>query len=700
MKPSTSLAAAILTALSAIASSAAAPPLSATPDDLSTMRDRMVASLLPTGRDADHLVNSAKQVASRMTPDHTWPDVDTTNAERNNWKLRTHLDRALLLAKAAAIARRDGQANPTFSQASVAALDYWISRDFKNPNWWWNEIGVPQLTGEAVLLLGPDCPAVTRDGVVNILKRSVWTRWTGQNLVWGVGNQVVRGIITGDPPLVAAAYDRMYDEIVITQKEGIQPDYSFHQHGDQFYSGGYGLGFANDVGRYISFAWGTGCQPPSDKVEIYDHYMLDGEAWMTWGGLFDYSALGREIVRKGKVAVPTDWTDGPIVPVGRAYGLGHTAYLLSQLPVPRQREYANWTGRLLSDPAVKSLNGHRHFWCSDYTSHRRPEYLFSVKMFSTRLQNTELTNGEGRKSHHLGDGNTFLYRTGDEYRDIFPVWDWNKLPGTTAEQAASDNELDKLLPGGNHARGKTDFVGGVSDGTYGATAMLLQRGHLSARKSWFCFDDEIVCLGSSIHCDSDNPVVTSVEQRFSAGDVVHGVNNHWVYHDGVGYVFPSSQDVLLTNGPQSGTWADLGGGGSSAVSTASVFSLWIDHGTHPDGSGYAYILLPGSTAEATAAYLAHPRVEILSQTDNAHGVRHAGLGITAVVFFAPGKVADIEVDRPCIVMIRKDHLSVCDPANKSGTVHVSVAGKPYTIDLPAGPMAGSTATVTLHLSAK
>jgi chondroitin AC lyase len=677
------------------AAAAGAAPLSATPGDLTVMRDRIVASLLPTGDDADHLMRSAKDVAALMTADHTWSDVDTTNAERNNWKLRTQLDRALLLAKAAALARRDGRPDPAIAQASVAALDYWIARDFKNPNWWWNEIGVPQLTGEAVLLLGPDCPPATRDGVVNLMKRSVWTKWTGQNLVWGVGNQVVRGIITSDPSLVAAAYDRLYEEIVITQKEGIQPDYSFHQHGAQFYSGGYGLGFANDVGRYIAFAWGTGCQAPPDKVEIYDHYMLDGQAWMTWGGLFDYSALGREIVRKGKVAVPTSWTDGPIVPVGRAYGLGHTAYLLSQLPVPRQHEYATWTGRLLGDASVKSLSGHRHFWCSDYTAHRRPEFLFSVKMFSTRLQNTELTNGEGRKSHHLGDGNTFLYRTGDEYRDIFPLWDWNKLPGTTAEQAASDEDLDKLLPGGNRARGKTDFVGGVSDGRYGATAMLLQRGHLSAKKSWFCFDEEIVCLGSSIYCDSANPVVTAVEQCFSKGPVSQGAENHWVHHNGVGYVFPSSQDVVLTNGPQSGAWADLGGGSSPERLTADVFSLWIDHGAHPDGSRYAYVLLPGSTAEATAAYLAHPRVEILAQTDAAHAVRHAELGITAAVFFAPGKVADIEADRPCIVLVRKDRLSVCDPTNRPALINVTVNGAPHAVQCPDGPMAGSSATVPL-----
>src|SRR5690348_17434716 len=47
------------------------------------------------------------------------------------------------------------------------------------------------------------------------------------------------------------------EELRITDSDGIQADYSFHQHGAQLYSGGYGLGFANDVGRFIALAWGT-----------------------------------------------------------------------------------------------------------------------------------------------------------------------------------------------------------------------------------------------------------------------------------------------------------------------------------------------------------------------------------------------------------------------------------------------------------
>ncbi|MGH9342320.1 MAG: hypothetical protein ACRD19_00940 [Terriglobia bacterium] len=99
---------------------------------------------------------------------------------------------------------------------------------------------------------------------------------------------------------VAEGYDRMYQEIKIVSptEEEIQQDDSFHQHGPQLYNGGYGLNYANDVGRFIAFAWGTYLQVPPDKMAIFSSYLLDGEQWMVWNDIFDYSAIGREITRK------------------------------------------------------------------------------------------------------------------------------------------------------------------------------------------------------------------------------------------------------------------------------------------------------------------------------------------------------------------------------------------------------------------
>src|SRR5439155_19057204 len=125
-------------------------------------------------------------------------------------------------------------------------------------------------------------------------RRSVWTKWTGQNLVWGVNNQILRGLIENDADTVAAAYTRLYEEVRISTDEGIQPDFSFHQHGAQLYNGGYGLGFAQDVPRLVRFSWGTSWQIPDDRLQVLCGYLLDGEQWMMHKQRIDDSTVSRQ----------------------------------------------------------------------------------------------------------------------------------------------------------------------------------------------------------------------------------------------------------------------------------------------------------------------------------------------------------------------------------------------------------------------
>jgi chondroitin AC lyase len=259
-------------------------------------------------------------------------------------------------------------------------------------------------------------------------------------------------------------------------------------------------------------------------------------------------------------------------------------------------------------------------------AHHRPGYFAATRMNSVRTANTDgLTNGENKKSHHLADGVLYLSHDGGEYRDIYPVWDWHKIPGTTAEQ---NTVLD---PKKVRRMCSTRFVGGVSDGTYGLAAMDLGVGELNAKKAWFYFDTEIVCLGAGIDSSTSNPVATSVNQCLLRGPVrlsgdrgsaeaprgehaLPGVR--WVWHDRFGYVFPTS-----TNGP-----------GSDSPITKDVFSLSIDHGIGPENGGYTYIVVPAASVEQTASVASKLPVEIVSNTAKQQAVWHPGLQILSVAF--------------------------------------------------------------------
>jgi chondroitin AC lyase len=678
------------------------PPARATTMPIQILRERIVRSVIPITVDQIRgLDYSAHDWAKKLNPDGTWPGIDYNDTARTRWSPGQHLERILLMSKAYRAARDANKSDPALKEKIDLALSHWLDHDYKNPNWWWNEIGVPQFVGETLLLLSPEVPRAQLNKGLEILRRADWSKWTGQNLVWGVSIQIVRGILEENVETISAGYSRMYQEVRITTEEGIQPDYSFHQHGAQLYNGAYGLAFANDVGRFVAFSWDTPWQIPPDKLDTFTNYMVDAQAWMIWDRIFDYSAVGREIVRKGKAAIPRSWAGGPVSPVGAAYSLLNTVHLLSEYPLPRVDEWQALESRLRLEPRATPLFGNKHFWCSDYMAHRRLSWFVSIKMLSDRMYNAELVNDEGRKSHHLSEGATLIYRSGDEYRDIFPVWDWRKIPGTTAEQFPLTPDANEI-----HFKGATSFVGGVSDGTYGLAFMDLKRGPLTGHKAWFCFDDEIVALGAGIGCTSDKPVITTVNQCALRGQVNQGFNpaRRWIHQDGTGYIFPQRPDpadknpavappnITVIARPQTGSWSDLAPGPSDPVNLR-VFTVAIDHGTHPQNAAYAYMILPDTAADEVARRSQRLDLDILSNKPDLQSVYHRGLDILMAVFFKPGTLGNLTVDQPCLLILRNGKLTLANPENKALAIGVTIGNMTRKITLPAGPVAGSSVTI-------
>src|SRR3546814_572067 len=189
------------------------------------------------------------------------------------------------------------------------------------------------------------------------------------------------------------------------------------------------------------------------------------------------------------------------------------------------------------------------FWHSEHLTHQQPGYYTSVRMFSTRNHNMEVPyNSEGLRNHYLGNGSNFISRTGTEYYDIYPVFDFHKIPGTTLVQYPDFPDPDEI-----QQPGITDFVGGLTDGVLGAAAFDFRSEHdsISARKSWFFFEGRYVCLGAGIASNAGSPVVTTINQCLLRAPVATGAvgqehfhkdgepaNMRWIWHDSVGYFFP------------------------------------------------------------------------------------------------------------------------------------------------------------------
>jgi chondroitin AC lyase len=317
-----------------------------------------------------------------------------------------------------------------------------------------------------------------------------------------------------------------------------------------------------------------------------------------------------------------------------------------------------------------------------------------------------------------------------------PVFDFQKIPGTTVMQKPSlppPEEIQKL--------GLTEFVGAVTDGEYGAVGFDFKSPHdpLCARKSWFFFDQEYVCLGSGISTRQDLPVVTTLNQCLLRDDVIISVNNNqmeipedeknyenvdWVFQDGIGYVFAVPTTINIKNNAATGSWYTINKQTDSPKGelTLDVFKLWLDHGQAPSEETYEYIVVPATTIEMLKSGQSKNNISILSNTPDLQAVRHEQLNMVQAVFYKAGEIAlsdniSLRADNPGIILIKMNEgkvhqISVADPNRELGKMSLSLSGKISSpddnfssywddqqktsqvfIDLPKGQYAGKSITI-------
>jgi chondroitin AC lyase len=634
--------------------------------------------------------------------DGSWPDIDYTDRSDGRWKPTVHMDRVRIIAVAYA---RPGHAlyRSTAAQAAViSALGAWFERKPTSTNWWHNTIG-PQLALMPVLVLmaGVLPPDVKREAVAMLHDPQMVPKGqaTGQNLVWYATQQLVRGAVLGDADDMARASRQLQAEVVIGAREGIQADHSFHQHGAQLYTGGYGLGFLMDSVRMAGLLRDTPWAYKPVRLDLLAAFALDGVRPLVRGRWLDWSARGREFTRvQQRQSRPQ-----AVLPSVRA---------LAGLGGPRREELAAFAAYIEQGGSGPPVPGNRHFWRSDFMVHQAPRGYASVRMMSARTVGTESGNGENLRGYWLPFGTTYLLRRGDEYDGLPPVWDWSRLPGVTAPaEVPSFSGLQ---------RDGEVFVGGVSDGNAGLAAMVFKRVDTTARKAWFFHGDLMVALGCDIRSQRPAAVATTINQTRWTTDVATNAgvlkgpgtpalapDVDWVWHDGITYVLPGRSAARLKLHEAQGNGrainAELGGD----EVRAKVFALTLEHGVQPAGAEYVYGVWMG--ADTPDAAHRHPRATVLANTALQQSVRHDGGAVVQAVLYQPGSLAldamhVLDIDQPCLVQATRPgkgwRVTVSDPTQKLGrlTLVLRRGGEERSravATLPGALSAGSSVAVEM-----
>jgi len=674
-------------------------------EEAKTIMDRVMNDL----KNPTKSINAAAELSIKtIQPNGSWKDISYNDKTIAGWLPKEHLTNLANLVQTYTEKTSPNYGDEKLLGQITKAFQYWYDKDPKSKNWWHNEIATPQALGEMLIMMRygkqPLNPKLEQK-LIERMKRGDISKQAGANKTDIALHYFYRALLTNDDTLLKFSITQLFEPIkIVSNKEGIQVDYSYLQHGPQLQISSYGLVFITGVMKMASYVMGTSYALDEKKLALFSKYYRDSYLRSIRGSYTDFSVEGRGISRPNILNKK-----------------GERNRLLTAQLLDIQNS-ADWNAAIARtenkvDPGYKILPYHRQFWIGDYVQHSRSTYAFNVRMVSTRTKHTESGNNENLLGRYLADGATNIQLRGPEYYNIMPIWEWDKIPGVTSR----DYKVDRPITQFWGVMGNNDFAGGASDGVYGASGYAMNYDSLQAKKAWFFFDQEVVCLGAGISSNATEPITTTINQCWLNGDVLTSANKNidkgsvltfkdksatWILHDGVGYYFPQVTDLTLSTETQKGTWYQINNSFSKKEVSGDVFKLWLNHGSKPEKAKYTYIVLPGAKANELKNFKISD-LQVVANTEEVQAVYHKSLDMLQAIFYQPGSilVADMEIntDKPCALLVRNLNgsqvWSIADPLHKEREINLSIKDlktgkiKSLKAQLPQQEFAGSTVSI-------
>lgn len=652
-----------------------------------------------------NISTNAQNYLNTIQPDGSWTDLTYTGDVPT-----THLDRLKTMALAYTNNQSSLYGNTALYTGIVNAIQWWYDKNPDHTNWFYDQIAYPQRMGETLVLMHngtQKIPVLLEDNTLSRMKSKGGapdqggSQGTGANKMNIAMHWIYRGCLAENKDVLDKGVQQVFLPLSLTTGEGLQQDYSYLQHGQQLYIGGYGWDIVNVATRVALYTVETSYAQGNADLDNMGIFLRQAYLRVIRGQNFMFNAFGRGIARPNGV--------------GQS-GFGTLLKRMKVIEPAYATIYDEAIARLTNaQPAGYGVAAaHTHFYRSDYTLQTKPEYTFELRTVSTRTLRNENGNGENVKGYFLADGATSIAVTGTEYYNIFPTWDWSMIPGTTTRKGTM------VTPGQWGTAGTTTFVGGVSDTTRGGVSVYdLDNNSTKAKKAWFFFNDEVVCLGAGINTTAGTQeAVTTLNQCLLQSDVItsttggivntysgnntnldYSNNLEWAVQGNVGYVLPNGGNVGLTAKAQTGKWSTINTTASTDDVTKDVFTLWMKHGVSPSNASYAYIVVPNvDDAVKMQNYVAKNNIDILQNTTDIQAVRHKTLNLHSFVFLKDNMTysndsVSVTADKACLLMVQplangKLKLNVADPTKTFTSVTVSIkwtgasAASQVTVNLP------------------
>ncbi len=584
-------------------------------------------------------------------------------------------------------------------------------------NWWEWDIGIPLNLTKILMILEDELGSeAVKKYLAPFDYLNEYPSMTACNRLW-IGNCVLASaFLQNDAERILISKDMLLEIFeYVTLGDGFYTDGSFIQHEKLSYTCGYGASLFYELTQIMLILRGSRFAFYEDITENQYAWAFDSFQPVLYGGNLFACTRGREVYRNTSEA-----NGGVVASFIRMTTYAPSKYkdkleaMIRHYMITSDNNYASNVPLMLVDYAVNLKNNDnvtprtgyelvKVFGNMDRVAMHGEKYGACVSMSSTRIYKYEAINGENRRGWYQGDGMLYIYTDGYDYNySYFDFVDPFKLPGTTV--SSSDRVEQNVSP----ILGDSAFVGGVEHGKYGIAFMELGYGEnkyfstdLSARKSYFMFDDEIVAVGSGINYsysrntlasesgatlikNDESGVYTVIENRIwrnsdvltvngsalslASGDTKTETVKNMHFTNMGGYVF--FDDTVITYGKAENS------GQTQPNKTNTFFEATYSHGSKPSNGSYSFIYLPNATAEETAAYSANKDVTILEVSDKVHVVKENTLGITGYVFYEKGSSNGVTANVPCAVMITdkdgKVEISVSDPTHLLQNISLTV----------------------------
>ncbi|RLK62001.1 hyaluronate lyase [Actinokineospora cianjurensis] len=680
------------------------------------------SALISTGNAATTYRNTMVVTSSGLWPEYP---IGTKSANVTNTCARL---RVMALAHAQPGTGQTG--SPDMAASIITGLQWMVDNAYtagSSPydNWWDWRIGAPQklldigcLVPVPPVLLAAQLAAI--DYHVPVSELALYTdKSTGANRVDLCQVIALRGVLGEDSAKITAARDGLSPVLpTVLTGDGLYADGSFVQHTRVPYAGGYGAVLLSGLTKVMHLLAGSPWAVTDPNRQVLFDSVESTFAPFIHNGLVGDAVSGRGIARSDQ----DDHQRGHNI-LGAIVLLASTG-LATSTESDRWRAMAKgWITRgtyapytdhlavpdlaralaLLANagvPAAAHPPSSHVFGAMDRAVHRRPLWTFMVSMHSLRSTFYETGNGENLRGWHTGSGMTYWWGQDDgHYSDAFwPTVDPYRLPGVTVSRKVLADEA-----GGpwNATVPTNSWAGGASDGVAAAIGQHVTglQSSLTGRKSWFCLDDAVVCLGAGITATDGVPVESVVDNRNLGASgtnalIVDGVSQpttlgwskafpsaNWAHVGGFGgYLFLGGAPVSASRAARTGSWRTIDSGGPTTAITRRFLTLWHDHGTDPVNASYAYMVLPGASDTTTAARSAAPGVTVVANTSAVQGI--AAGTVRAANFFAAGTCGSIIADGPCSVLLRQVgpvlNVAVSDPTRTATTVTITLSDNGFT----------------------